>query len=174
LLVNLNHLKAIYKEAPESRLILWRPFLNWAMQQYDIHSTKERVAMFLAQIGHESGQLRYVLEVASGAAYEGRLDLGNTQPGDGVRYKGRGLIQITGRANYKQAGEALGLPLLSSPELLEQPKNAAHSAAWWWNSRKLSEWADKKDLEKTTRIINGGLNGFEDRKKLYQRALESL
>lgn len=173
-MVNLNHLKAIYKEAPESRLVQWRPFINWAMQQYDIHLTKDRVAMFLAQIGHESGRLRYTLEIASGEAYEGRKDLGNTEPGDGVRFKGRGLIQITGRANYKQVGEALGLPLLTHPQLLEIPRHAAHSAAWWWNSRNLNAVADVGDIDRCTRIINGGLNGRDDRILLYKRALAVL
>jgi putative chitinase len=169
-----NDLSAIYKEAPQERIIRWRPFINWAMQQYDIHTTKERVAMFLAQIGHESGRLRHVLEIASGEAYEGRKDLGNTEPGDGVRFKGRGLIQVTGRANYKQVGEALGLPLLEHPELLEIPRHAAHSAAWWWDSRNLNRFADVGDIRGCTRIINGGFNGLEDRILLYKRALGVL
>ena len=174
MLVSLNHLKSIYREAPEERLLLWRPFLNYAMQQYGVNLTKDRVAMFLAQIGHESGQLRYVRELASGEAYEGRKDLGNTQPGDGVRYKGRGLIQITGRHNYTQCGLALNLPLVEQPELLEQPRWAALSAAWFWDANKLNELSDKGDLNRVTRLINGGYNGLADRTMLYKRALTVL
>lgn len=174
MLITLKHLKGIYKEAPEEKLELFHPFINWAMQQYDIHLTKDRVAMFLAQIGHESGQLRYVEEIASGTAYEGRKDLGNLQPGDGVRYKGRGLIQITGRKNYSWCGNDLGLPLIEHPGLLEMPKYAALSAAWYWNRVGLNEVADRGDINEATRRINGGLNGINDRILLYKRALATL
>ncbi len=88
--------------------------------------------MFIAQIAHESGELTYVQEIASGKAYEGRKDLGNTQPGDGIRYKGRGLIQLTGRANYEKYGQLMGLDLINNPELLEEPEFAALSAAYFW------------------------------------------
>jgi putative chitinase len=147
--------------------------LNSAMVKYEIN-TPARQASFLSQIGHESGQFRYVRELASGAAYEGRKDLGNTQPGDGVRYKGRGLIQITGRANYATCGAALGLDLIADPELLELPQNACDSAAWFWKSRGLNELADNEDQVKITRRINGGLNGIADRLALFGRALEVL
>lgn len=174
MLITVQHLKDIYREAPEEKLVLFRPYINYAMQQYDIHLTKERVAMFLAQIGHESGQLRYVEEIASGAAYEGRKDLGNIMPGDGVKFKGRGLIQITGRKNYSWCGNDLGLPLLTQPELLETPKLAALSAAWYWNRAGLNKWADVGDLNTVTRLINGGFNGLADRTLLYKRALSAL
>ena len=128
--------------------------------------------MFLAQIGHESGQLRYRKELASGEAYEGRKDLGNTKPGDGVRYKGRGLIQITGRNNYGLASLALGLPLLEKPELLEEDLNACRSAGWFWYKSNLNALADMGKFETITRRINGGMNGYSDRYKLYQRAFE--
>lgn len=174
MLVTVNHLKDVYREAPVERLVLFHPFINYAMQQWDIHTSKERVAMFLAQIGHESGQLRWVQELASGAAYEGRKDLGNLFPGDGVKFKGRGLIQITGRKNYSWCGNDLGLPLLTNPELLETPKNAALSAAWYWNRTGLNKWADIGDLNTVTRLINGGYNGLADRTLLYKRALSAL
>ncbi len=105
--------------------------LTAAMAEYGI-DTPQRKAAFLAQLAHESGSLRYVREIADGMAYEGRKDLGNVQPGDGPKYKGRGLIQITGRANYLSCGAALGLPLVDHPELLEEPSNACRSAGWFW------------------------------------------
>jgi putative chitinase len=147
--------------------------INTAMDEFEIN-TPARQASFLAQIGHESGQLRYVQELASGAAYEGRADLGNTRPGDGVRYKGRGLIQITGRANYAACGAALGLDLISHPELLEQPVNACRSAGWFWDVKKLNVWADLGDQEKVTRRINGGINGLADRLALFDVAQQVL
>lgn len=126
--------------------------------------------MFLAQIGHESGQLRYTEELASGKAYEGRLDLGNKLPGDGVKYKGRGLIQITGKSNYAQAMLDLNLPLLEKPELLAQPDYACLSAGWYWNKNNLNSYCDSNDFVKLTRKINGGTNGLADRQMLYERA----
>jgi Predicted chitinase len=147
--------------------------INATMAEFDI-STPVRQAAFLAQIGHESGQLRYVQEIASGAAYEGRKDLGNTWPGDGIKFKGRGLLQITGRANYAACGKALGLDLIDHPELLELPMNACRSAGWFWALKHLSWLADEDDMEKITRRINGGLNGLADRLALYEVAKEVL
>lgn len=152
--------------------------LNDAMVEFGI-DTPRRMACFLAQIAHESGELRYVRELASGAAYDtGRLAarLGNTpeDDDDGERYKGRGLIQITGTTNYKQCGEALGLNLLAQPELLEQPEYACRSAAWFWYSRGLSSLADVDDFRQITRKINGGYNGWDDRVKYYERAKAAL
>lgn len=145
--------------------------LNMAMSEFDIN-TPERQSAFLAQVGHESGQLRYVKELASGDSYEGRKDLGNTEPGDGRRYKGRGLIQITGRANYASCGDALGLDLIVEPELLEQPINACRSAGWFWRSHGLNELADAGDFLRITKRINGGTNGLADRQALYAKAQE--
>lgn len=153
------------------------PALNTAMGKYQI-ITRERIAAFIAQIGHESGQLRYVREIwgptAQQLGYEGRKDLGNTVAGDGSKYRGRGLIQITGRANYAECCEALGLDLISHPELLEQPEHAAMSAAWYWGSRGLNSLADKGDFIAITKRINGGTNGLSDRQALYDRALKVL
>lgn len=148
--------------------------LNEAMAEFDISPHVTREMAFLAQIGHESGQLRYVQEIASGAAYEGRKDLGNTEPGDGVRFKGRGLLQITGRANYAKCGEALSLPLLEQPELLEMPRHACRSAGWFWKSRGLNELADKGDFKLICKRINGGFNGFADRLALFNKAQQVL
>ena len=153
------------------------PVLNAAMGHYQIIGPK-RVAAFIAQIGHESGQLKYVKEIwgptAAQAKYEGRQDLGNTVAGDGSKYRGRGLIQITGRANYMACGEGLGLDLIKQPELLEKPQHACMSAAWFWATRGLNTLADAGQFDKITRRINGGQNGAADRQALYARALKVL
>lgn len=154
-------------------IALYLPSLAAAMAEFGI-DTPPRQAAFLAQLAHESGQLRYVREIATGEAYEGRADLGNTQPGDGRRYKGRGLIQITGRDNYRKCGEYLGIDLIANPELLETPELAARSAAWFWSVNGLNELADEGDLKRITRRINGGLNGWQDRQSYYARACNSL
>jgi len=112
-----------------------------AMTQYNIISN-QRQAAFIAQIAHESGSLRYVEEIASGEAYEGRLDLGNKMPGDGKRFKGRGLIQITGRNNYKLVSDALNYDFIAKPEDLELPGPACFSAAWFWQLHRLNRLAD--------------------------------
>jgi len=152
--------------------------LNLAMEEFEINNIL-RQAAFLAQIAHESGELKYVKELASGEAYDtGRLaaKLGNTPDadGDGQKYKGRGLIQLTGRNNYRDCGIALGLDLLSEPELLEQPINACRSAGWFWKSHGLNELADVPDFIQITKIINGGFNGWEHRQAYYAIALVNL
>ena len=153
------------------------PVLNTAMNRYQIIGTK-RLAAFIAQIGHESGQLKYVKEIwgptAAQTKYEGRKDLGNTVAGDGSKYRGRGLIQITGRANYMACGEGLGLDLINHPELLEKPQHSCMSAAWFWASRGLNTLADAGQFDKITQRINGGQNGAADRQALYARALKVL
>lgn len=150
----------------------WQP-LNDTMDEWQINSPV-RQAAFLAQIGHESGSLRYVRELASGEAYEGRVDLGNTEPGDGTRFRGRGLIQITGRANYRQCGVALNLDLIEHPELLEAPENAARSAGWFWSTHGCNEVADSGNFQRLTRRINGGLTGLAERMAIWQRAKDQL
>lgn len=153
------------------------PVLNAAMVRYQIIGPK-RAAAFIAQIGHESGQLKYVREIwgptAAQAKYEGRKDLGNTVAGDGSKFRGRGLIQITGRANYMACGEALSLDLIKQPELLEKPQHACLSAAWFWASKGLNTLADAGQFDKITQRINGGQNGAADRQTLYARALKVL
>lgn len=144
------------------RALTYAPLLTAAMAEFDI-STARRQAAFLAQVAHESGSLRYVKEIADGSAYENRLDLGNTSPGDGPRYKGRGLLQITGKANYRSCGLALGRDLVGSPELLERPEIASRSAGWYWQSRSLNQYADTDAFGSLTRRINGGYNGIDDR-----------
>lgn len=154
--------------------------LNDAMAEFEI-DTPARQAAFLAQVAHESGSLRYVREIASGAAYEGRKDLGNTQPGDGVKFKGRGLIQITGRANYAACSAALydgPDVLIQHPEMLETVSGACRSAAWFWKTHDLNKFADAGDFDGVSDAINrghktqanGDANGYADRLAFYQRA----
>jgi putative chitinase len=173
MLVSKQQLVWIYKEADAKLIDRFLDPINRTLDEFEIN-TPQRIRMFLAQIGHESGQLRYRKELASGEAYEGRKDLGNIAPGDGVRYKGRGLIQITGKHNYGLASLALGLPLLEKPELLEEDLNACRSAGWFWYKKNLNALADMGQFETITRRINGGMNGYSDRYKLYQRAFEVI
>lgn len=165
------------------RADMWLPHLQSACARFNIN-TPARLAAFLAQIGHESARMAFTREIwgptPAQSRYEGRRDLGNTQPGDGKRYMGRGLIQTTGRANYLLTREGLrklGIPapdFITSPETLEQPTWAALSAAWYWQSRGLNELADAGDFERITRRINGGLNGYEDRKALWAAAKKAM
>ena len=133
-----DFLKQVMPQSTEANRQKYIEWLNYFMPKYGIDTDKE-VAAFIAQIGHESGQLRYVEELASGKAYEGRKDLGNTQAGDGIKFKGRGLIQITGRANYTQLSKDLGEDFIKNPELLSTPKYAVQSACWFWNKNKLND-----------------------------------
>ncbi|MDK1394851.1 glycoside hydrolase family 19 protein [Pseudomonas protegens] len=159
------------------------PALNAAMSKYGI-ITRLRMAAFIAQIGHESGQLLYVRELGSNQ-YLSKYDtgtlakrLGNTPEadGDGQKYRGRGLMQVTGRANYEACSEALfsDARLLNTPELLENPVYAALSAGWFWQRAGLNNLADKGDFLTITKRINGGTNGLADREALYERALRVL
>lgn len=165
-------LRAIYRHARDRDIQELAPHIQACMDRYQIN-TPLRKAHFLAQIGHESGQLRYREEIASGAAYEGRQDLGNTRPGDGRRFKGRGLIQLTGRANYAayDQDKALGGMLLREPGFLAtNPALCCDVAGWFWDRRALNALADEDALHAITRKINGGLNGLEDRAALLARA----
>lgn len=143
------------------------------LDAYEI-DTKLRIAHFMGQVTHECAGFRTTEEFASGAAYEGRRDLGNIQPGDGKRYKGRGLIQLTGRANYRDIGGKLDLPLEDNPELAAEPATSLKIACEYWNTRKINSAADRDDLIKATRLVNGGLNGLEDRRKYLRRAKDAL
>ena len=146
----------------------YTPMLNAAMSKYSI-DTPLRQAHFLAQIMHESGSLIYTKELATGEAYEGRKDLGNTQVGDGRKFKGRGFMQLTGRANYEQYGKVIGVDLLSNPELVAT-KYPADVSGWFWKTRGLNELADKDDFLTITKRINGGTNGIEDRQHFLEKS----
>lgn len=167
-MISLDQLKQILPLSGRRASTFCQP-LNDAMAEFDI-DTPARQASFIAQVGHESGQFIYVRELASGSAYEGRKDLGNTHPGDGVKFRGRGLIQVTGRDNYEACGHALGLDLLTNPELLETPVNAARSAAWFWRTHGLNQLADAGDQVAVTRRVNGGKNGLAERLAFFEVA----
>ena len=177
------------------------PVLNTAMSRYQIVGTT-RIAAFVAQVGHESGQFtrlvenlnysadalcktwpnRFNSELANAVArkpehianiaYGNRM--GNTAPGDGWKYRGRGLIQITGKDNYRACGEALGMDLIALPQLLEKPQHACMSAAWFWATNGLNTLAAAGKFDTITQRINGGQNGVADRQALYARALKVL
>lgn len=152
---------------------IYADHLSDACAMNDI-TTPVRLAAFLAQVGHESGSLKHTAELwgptDAQRTYEGRKSLGNTQIGDGYFFRGRGLIQCTGRANMTQMAEWLNLDLLRSPELLEQPRWAALSAATWWARHGCNQLADAGDFVALTKRINGGTNGLEDRLKRWEKA----
>ena len=169
-----DQLKAIMPQASNAKLDLFLPLLNRWMPHYGI-VTARRACHFLSQIAHESAQLTYVEEIASGAAYDtGRLAarLGNTpeKDGDGQKYKGRGLIQITGHDNYEQLGKDWNVDLLSNPQILTEPTLAVRSACWFWWKNGLNRIADKGSVLDVTRIVNGGTNGLNERLLFYDRA----
>ena len=178
--LTLEQLLQILPEAGK-RAAAYLPHLLVAMEKHQINNPK-RIAAFLAQIGHESGSLRYAREIwgptEAQKRYDQRTDLGNTPEldGDGKKFLGRGLIQITGRRNYQLVSLILFRDerLLERPELLEEPQWAAESAAWYWMSKGLNEMADRGEFKHITLLINGGLNGYQDRIKLWARAREVL
>jgi predicted chitinase len=171
--VTMDQLRKIMPNLSQAKAEQYLPHINNAMAEAGI-TTKNQKAAFLSQLAHESGQLRYMEEIASGSAYEGRRDLGNTQPGDGTRFKGRGPIQLTGRSNYRAAGQALGIDLENNPKRAADPDVGFRTAAWFWKSRGLNSLAEAGNFREVTRRINGGYNGLADRQQYYNRALSVL
>jgi len=188
-------------DIPSKRAELWVDPINATLDRFKI-TEPNVVAAFLAQVGHESGQLYHTEENLNystnrlrsvfpkyfnidqaeeyarqpqriaNRVYANRMGNGDEASGDGWRYRGKGLIQITGKENHRRCGNALDLDLIAEPDLLIEPLNAALSAGWFWYSRGLSGIAD--DIRAVTRVVNGGSNGLEDRKKLYKLAKLSL
>ena len=164
-----------------SKADAYLPYLNAAMDEFEINS-RLRVAAFLSQLAAESGEFKWFNELASGAEYEGRKDLGNTKPGDGRRYKGRGPIQLTGRNNYRAAGKALGLDLEGSPELASSPEVAFRTAGWFWDTNHINRFADKDNIRAVTLLVNAGRSTgamperahFPVRQEYYERAKKVL
>lgn len=152
--------------------------LNDLFEKQSIN-TVNRIAGFLSQIGVESEEFLYVRELGN-TAYFNKYDirynptkakeLGNTNPGDGAKYKGRGLIQVTGKANYTACGKALGLDLVNHPELLEEPKYAVDSAGWYWNTRNINAACDANDIIRVTKLVNGGTMHLDKRTAYYNKA----
>src|SRR5687767_913061 len=182
-LISVDELRRLMPNLNLSRAGYYAPFLNAAMLEQDIASKRRRCA-FLAQLAHESQQLRYMEEIASGSAYEGREDLGNIRPGDGKRFKGRGPIQLTGRANYRTFGRLLDLDLENKPELASKPENGFRIAALFWKRKGLNELADQLTMKgdkaeratfaEITLRINGGHNGLTDRLNYFRVAKQVL
>lgn len=153
---------------------------NIAPRHTDL-AAPHRLAQFLAQVLHESGRLRYVKEIwgptAAQTRYEGRRDLGNILPGDGKRFLGRDIIQITGRANYRALSEWMdrkfgpdAVDFEANPDLLESEEYLGYGALWYWSTRVPSKFVETGNIEMITRRVNGGLNGYNDRLALYDRA----
>lgn len=174
--MNLEDLKAC-TGATDHDATKFVDLIDTALADFDIN-TPTRQAAFLAQVGWESEHLHYVKELwgptEAQLSYEGRADLGNTQSGDGERFLGRGLLQVTGRSNYAAMSTALATDFVSNPELLEEPDYALRSACYFWKKHGLNELADNDQFEDITRRINGGLNGYSGRLALYQSAKKVL
>ncbi len=169
----LPELKQLMPRLSNAKAVAYIPFINSAMVEGDM-LTPARQAAFLAQLAHESGELKYMEEIASGADYEGRRSLGNTKPGDGKRFKGRGPLQLTGRANYTAASAAFGIDLINHPELAAEPELGFRIATWFWRTKGLNRLADAGKFERITQIINGGKNGRASRNDYYESARRIL
>ncbi len=154
---------------PEKIDLYFEPLVA-GMTKYEI-TTPLRMAHFIAQIAHETASFLYAEEIADGSAYEGREALGNTHPGDGKRFKGRGLIQLTGRANYAQYSKDCGLDCVAEPQRVSSDAFVAVDVAcWYWNKRNINRLADADDVKAVTKAINGGYNGLDDRIAYLARA----
>ena len=163
-------LSVVMPRALPAKINLYYDPLVAGMKKHDITSNL-RMAHFIAQIGHETASFLFAEEIADGSAYEGRVDLGNTQKGDGKRFKGRGLIQLTGRANYAAYSKDSGVDYVAKPELVaSDPFVAVDVACWFWNKHGINKLADKDDVKAVTKRINGGFNGLDDRIEYLVRA----
>jgi putative chitinase len=200
-LVTFEQINDFFEDTSEDIIQKFVEPLNDVMEFYEINNTK-RISMFLAQVGHESGGLRTIKENLNYSAdglkrvfpkyfrdvnpadyakkpekianrvYGGRMGNGPESSGDGYRYCGRGLIQLTGKSNYEAFAADMGWPLAEATEWLSTEEGATWSAGWFWDSRELNQWADKGDILTVTKKINGGTIGLEDRKSHYEAALE--
>jgi putative chitinase len=179
-----EQLQAIMPLLPAAKRATLFPFLTAAANEFGI-DRPARAAAFLAQLAHESAQFRFMEEIWGPTAAQRRYeppaklagDLGNTEAGDGRRFKGRGPIQITGRANYRRFGDLLGLDLVSCPEQAASPDVAFRIAGLYWSKKGLNELADRMTAEafrEITRRINGGFNGLAERERFYETAKAAL
>jgi putative chitinase len=200
-LVTFEQLNDFFEDTNEDVIEKYVEFLNEVMEFYEIN-TPQRISMFLAQVGHESGGLRTIKENLNYSAdrlkvifpkyfrgvdtapfaknpqkianrvYANRMGNGDEASGDGYRYCGRGLIQLTGKSNYNAFAQDMNMSLEEATEWLNDAEGACWSAGWFWDSRELNQWADKGDVVTVTKKINGGTIGLEDRKSHYEAALE--
>ena len=174
-----NLAEAMQRGVSSARYAQLLPAVNACLIECDC-TTVERAAMWFGQVGEESGGLKWMEEIASGAAYEGRTDLGNTQPGDGVRYKGRGPIQVTGRHNYTGLSQwafskgyvPTATYFVDHPDQLSSDQYGFIGVTWYWTTqRPMNDAADAKDIVRATKYVNGGTNGLADRTQRWQKAL---
>ena len=202
-MITVDILQACLPQANPHAVELFAEPISHACAEFDI-STPERVAAFIAQCGHESGNLKYVKENLNYSAqglckvfpkyfnaenapqyernseaianhvYANRMGNGPEESGDGWAFRGRGLIQLTGRDNYTKCGHALGVDLTADPSYLETPEGAARSAGWFWSTHALNALADVGDIKNMTKRINGGFIGLEDRIHHYEHILHIL
>ncbi|MBU9765284.1 hypothetical protein FR943_15705 [Mycobacterium sp. TNTM28] len=171
--VTVEELREIVPELSQAKAEEMVGPLNEAMREGGMN-TPQRQAAFLSQIAVESDRFNTYEEYADGSQYEGRTDLGNTEPGDGTKYKGRGVIQITGRYNYTQMSEDLGVDFVNHPELAATPEYAFKSAVWYWNNHDGNTVADGGNITDITRMVNGGTNNLAERTEYYNRGLQVL
>jgi putative chitinase len=200
-IVTFDQLNTYFEDTPEAVIQNFVEPLNDVMKFYDINNAR-RISMFLAQIGHESGGLRTIKEnlmysaerlkvvfpkyfrgvdpssyarnpekIAS-RVYASRMGNGDEASGDGFKYCGRGLIQLTGKSNYQAFAADMEMSLDEATQWLKEPEGAAWSAGWFWDSRELNKWADNGDILTVTKKINGGTIGLADRQSHYESALE--
>jgi putative chitinase len=200
-LITHEQLCKFFEDTEEDSLLPFVDAFNTAFERFEIN-TPDRIAMFMAQVGHESGGLttleenlnykperltqifpKYFRDVdpndygrnpekIANRVYSSRMGNGDEDSGDGYRFRGRGAIQLTGRHNYEACGNDLDVDLTENPDYLTSPEGAIMSAAWFWNSRDLNKWADEQDVLTVTKKINGGTIGLDERKSLYEEALE--
>lgn len=176
-----DQLLTIMPKLGPSRAARYVEPLRKAMRESGI-TTPQRVAAFLAQVAHESGELRWWTELWGPTAQQRRYDppdplaarLGNTERGDGFRYRGRGPPQLTGKANYRRAGNALGLDLVEEPDLAAEPEHGFRVAGWFWTEIGGNMYADRGEFDQITRAWNGGQNGADSRRAYHRVALDTL
>ena len=201
--ITFDQLNEFFEDTNEDIVEAFVQPLNDTFEEFEINNPK-RISMFLAQVGHESGGLRFRKEnlnysaqglnkifpkyfiragrdanqyarnpeAIANVVYANRMGNGDEDSGDGFKFRGRGLIQLTGKTNYSAFAEFMDMDLDAVVEYLETEEGAAMSAGWFWDSRDLNKWADAGDIVKCTRLINGGTIGLADRKKHYEEALE--
>ncbi len=175
--IKIADLQQLVPSAPSATLAAVIEPLRLTCTEFSIN-TPRRIAAFLSQLAHESGELRWMNEIWGPTEAQRRYEppsklataLGNTEPGDGKRYRGRGPIQLTGRSNYRIAGKALALPLEDNPDTVATPAIGIRVAGWFWDSKNLNDLADQNNYLGITRRINGGTNGLADRVKYWERA----